>query len=123
LHSRGLRYRVDVAPLPGLRRKADLVFSRARTAVFVDGCFWHSCPLHGSSAQANPNWWAVKLAANVDRDRDTDQRLAAAGWTVVRVWEHENPLSAADRVELVIRGQPSGQSFRRSADLQSETDS
>jgi DNA mismatch endonuclease, patch repair protein len=103
----GLRYRVDVAPLPG-RRRADLVFTRARVAVYVDGCFWHSCPTHATIPKANRDWWITKLAANVQRDRDTDQRLAKAGWTVIRVWEHEDVAVAAGRIlEIVQKSRPS----------------
>ncbi len=98
LHARGLRYRVDTAPLPGVRRRADVVFTRARVAVFVDGCFWHSCPVHATHPKANADWWRTKLEATVCRDRDTDATLAAAGWCVVRVWEHEPALETADRV-------------------------
>lgn len=98
LHARGLRYRVDTAPLPGVRRRADVVFTRVRLAVFVDGCFWHSCPLHATRPKANAVWWAAKLESTVRRDRDTDTRLAAAGWVVVRVWEHERPAEAAEKV-------------------------
>lgn len=99
LHRRGLRYFVDRAPVKGLRRRADLVFPRRRVAVYVDGCFWHSCPVHATKPRNNAQWWADKLAGNVARDRDTDERLAAEGWTVVRVWEHEAVVEAADRVE------------------------
>lgn len=102
LHSRGLRYLVDSAPLPGLRRRADLVFRGARVAVFVDGCFWHGCPRHGTVPVANRNWWVEKLARNVERDRDTGERLRQAGWHVVRVWEHEATPAAADRVERAL---------------------
>jgi DNA mismatch endonuclease (patch repair protein) len=103
LHRRGLRYRVDAAPLPGLRRTADLVFPRERVAVYVDGCFWHACPQHASVPKANRAWWTEKLAANVRRDRDTDDRLERAGWAVVRVWSHEDAGVAADRVEALVR--------------------
>lgn len=102
LHARGLRYRVDVRPVRELRRKADLVFGPARVAVFVDGCFWHACPEHGSAPKSNADWWSEKLRTNVERDRDTDARLAAAGWTVVRVWEHERPADAADHIAAVV---------------------
>ena len=101
----GLRYRVDVAPIPG-RRRADLVFTRAKVAVYVDGCFWHRCPQHATDPKNNAEWWAAKLAANVARDRNTDAALAAAGWTVVRIWEHENPVEAADRVQAALSAQP-----------------
>lgn len=103
LHRRGARFFVDRAPLRGLRRRADLVFPRKRVAVYVDGCFWHSCPQHATSPKNNAQWWADKLAANVVRDRDTDARLASAGWQVVRIWEHEDPAEAADRVQAALR--------------------
>ena len=103
LHALGLRYRVDQAPLPGLRRRADLVFGPARVAVFVDGCFWHSCPQHGNQPRINSEYWAPKLQRNRERDADTDARLRAAGWEVVRAWEHERPGEAADRVAERVR--------------------
>ncbi|MBX5333944.1 very short patch repair endonuclease [Rhodococcus fascians] len=98
LHRRGLRYFVDRAPLKGMRRRADLVFPRRKMAVYVDGCFWHSCPIHATKPRNNAQWWADKLAANVARDRDTDTRLIEEGWRVVRIWEHEDPVVAAQRV-------------------------
>jgi DNA mismatch endonuclease (patch repair protein) len=98
LHRRGLRYLVDRAPLPDSRRRADVVFTRARIAVFVDGCFWHRCPEHGTLPKKNADWWRTKLERNVERDRDTDRLLAAAGWLVVRVWEHEDGRAAANRI-------------------------
>ncbi|AOD24240.1 very short patch repair endonuclease [Rhodococcus sp. p52] len=106
LHRRGRRFFVDRAPLPGMRRRADLVFPRRRVAVYVDGCFWHSCPQHATFPKNNAEWWAAKLAANVQRDRDTDARLQAAGWTVVRVWEHEDPVVAATHVEDALSAPP-----------------
>ena len=99
LHRRGLRFFVDRAPIAGMRRRADLVFPRRHVAVYVDGCFWHRCPLHATAPKNNAEWWDTKLAANVRRDRDTDARLTEAGWTVVRVWEHEDATTAADRVQ------------------------
>ncbi|AHH15024.1 putative DNA mismatch endonuclease [Nocardia nova SH22a] len=104
LHRRGLRYFVDRAPLKGLRRRADLVFPRRKVAVYVDGCFWHSCPEHATRPKNNAQWWADKLAGNVARDRDTDARLTAAGWTVVRIWEHEDATAGADRVQSALSG-------------------
>jgi DNA mismatch endonuclease (patch repair protein) len=107
LHRRGLRFRVDFRfDMDGLRRRrADLAFTRRRVAVFVDGCFWHVCPEHATAPRANGAWWAAKLAGNVARDRDTDARLAEAGWTVVRVWEHESVTEAADRVHRTVASQ------------------
>lgn len=102
LHRRGRRYWVDRAPLPKMRRRADLVFPRARIAVYVDGCFWHRCPLHGTAPKNNAAWWETKLAGNVARDRDTDARLTAAGWRVLRFWEHQDPAAAADTVEEAL---------------------
>ncbi|MGL5826678.1 MAG: very short patch repair endonuclease [Nocardioides sp.] len=103
LHSRGLRYRVD-SVLPGLpRRRADLTFADSRVVVFVDGCFWHGCPEHKTAPKSNTVWWEAKLARNVERDCETDAHLTELGWTVVRVWEHEDPGSAADRVEAAVR--------------------
>ena len=103
LWARGLRYRVDYRVLPGLRRRADVAFIGSRVAVFVDGCFWHRCPDHGTTPRANRDWWVQKLEGNVQRDRDTDARLREAGWLVVRVWEHEDAASAVARVERAIR--------------------
>ncbi len=106
LHRRGLRYRVDHPPIPRSRRRADLVFSRARVAVFVDGCFWHGCPDHASWPKANAKRWREKILANRRRDEDTDRTLANAGWHVIRVWEHESPTEAADRIQQAVAGQP-----------------
>jgi DNA mismatch endonuclease (patch repair protein) len=105
LHARGLRYRVDQRVLAEVRRRADLVFPGARVVVFVDGCFWHGCPEHATWPKHNAEFWREKIRANQKRDRDTDQRLAVAGWQPVHVWEHEDPTEAADRVEQLIRGQ------------------
>lgn len=103
VHARGLRYRVSAKPLAGVRRTADLVFPRAKVAVFLDGCFWHGCPEHHTVASANAKFWADKVEGNRKRDRDTDGRLAEAGWVSVRVWEHENAVEAARRVEDIVR--------------------
>jgi DNA mismatch endonuclease (patch repair protein) len=108
VHRRGLRYRVD-HPLPMLRRRrADMLFPRARVAVFVDGCFWHGCPEHASAPRSNGAWWRRKLEANVARDRDTDRVLSEAGWVVLRFWEHEEPEAAAVRIEREVRGRLAG---------------
>ena len=92
LHRLGLRYRVDLRTLPGT---PDIALTRARVAIFVDGCFWHRCPDHGTAPKNNSGWWASKLDGNVARDRRKDAQLKDLGWTVVRVWEHENPGVAA----------------------------
>lgn len=104
LHRRGLRFRVDRAPAPGIRCKADIVFGSRRIAVFVDGCFWHACPKHGNLPTANRDWWRAKLDANVARDRRNDQELSEVGWRVLRVWEHEPVLDAADRICAAVVG-------------------
>jgi len=103
LHAQGHRYRVDRPAINGTRRRADLIFATAHVAVFIDGCFWHSCPQHATHPKANAAWWAAKLAANRHRDADTDRQLAAAGWKVVRVWEHEAPNAAAARIARAVR--------------------
>lgn len=102
LHRSGLRYRVDRPVLPDRRRRVDVVFPRERIAVYVDGCFWHSCPMHGTIPKANREWWVEKLRANWSRDRDADKVLAAAGWLVVRVWEHEDAAKAARLVRSLV---------------------
>lgn len=104
LHGRGLRYRVQVK-VPGNRRRTiDIAFTRVRLAVYMDGCFWHGCPEHLTVPKTNTDWWEWKIANNQDRDRDTDRLLGAAGWTVLRVWEHEPTHDAATTVELTWRG-------------------
>ncbi|MEU8414887.1 very short patch repair endonuclease [Amycolatopsis japonica] len=103
VHAMGLRYRVSVRPLPEFRRTADLVFRSARVAVFVDGCFWHGCPVHHTVAATNAGYWADKVVRNRERDGETDRVLAEAGWTAVRVWEHEDPVEAATRIADVVR--------------------
>lgn len=102
LHRRGLRYRVGVRPLPGLRRTADVVFRGAQVAVFVDGCFWHQCPEHGTVPKSNRDWWSEKLRANRARDNATTSALADAGWAVIRCWEHDDPVMVADLVQQAV---------------------
>jgi DNA mismatch endonuclease, patch repair protein len=98
LHGAGLRYRVHFPPIPGIHRRADVVFVGTRLAIYVDGCFWHGCPLHATWPKANAEWWRVKLEQNRARDLDTDERLRARGWSVVRVWEHEDAAVAVERI-------------------------
>jgi DNA mismatch endonuclease (patch repair protein) len=104
VHALGLRYRVDAKPLPDLNRRADLVFTRAKVAVFLDGCYWHGCPEHGTIAKTNEQYWSPKIAGNRRRDADTDRRLVEAGWLPLRVWEHENVGEASQRVLALVRG-------------------
>jgi len=104
LHAHGLRYRVNFRPSAVLRRTADIVFTRRRIAVFIDGCFWHGCPLHGTSPRANAAYWGPKLARNAERDLETTAVLEAQGWLVLRFWEHESPASVAEAVEAAVAG-------------------
>ncbi|WP_321163513.1 very short patch repair endonuclease [Nocardioides sp. Root151] len=102
LHRRGLRYRVG-HPVPGVpRRTIDIAFTRVRLAVFVDGCYWHRCPIHSVPAKNNGEWWASKLQRNHERDQETNQLLGDAGWAVLRIWEHEGAVAAADTVTRVL---------------------
>lgn len=101
LHRLGLRFRVAY-PLPGLRRSADVAFPRRRVAVFVDGCFWHGCPVHGTWPKQNAEWWRAKIEANQRRDADTDRRLAEAGWLVIRVWQHEDAEAIAREIAVAV---------------------
>ncbi|GAA1410604.1 very short patch repair endonuclease [Catellatospora coxensis] len=103
VHALGLRYRVSMRPLPGVRRTADLVFPRAKVAVFLDGCFWHGCPEHHTKAKTNAAFWAEKVQRTRQRDQETDLRLIESGWLPLRVWEHEQTAQAAQRVVTVVR--------------------
>jgi DNA mismatch endonuclease (patch repair protein) len=103
VHALGLRYFVGRRPVRSVRRTADLVFPRIRLAIFLDGCFWHGCPQHHTVAKTNAAFWADKVTTNRRRDADTDARLAAEGWTVLRIWEHEPPGEAAARIAAVVR--------------------
>jgi len=102
VHARGMRYRVDVRPLPGFNRRADLVFTRVKVAVFVDGCYWHGCPDHGTTPITNVDYWGPKIQRNRERDADTDQRLQEAGWVSVRIWEHDDVEDAASHIASVV---------------------
>lgn len=103
LHRHGLRYRVGVRPLPDLRRTADVVFTKVRVAVFVDGCYWHGCPEHHRPAKKGAAFWQEKIAGNQARDTETNEALRNAGWLVIRVWEHEDPERAAQAVLQAVR--------------------
>lgn len=99
LHARGWRYRVNFRPLPNFRRTVDIAFTGRRLAVLIDGCFWHGCPDHYRPATTRAEFWRMKIEDNVARDVDTDERLRAAGWTVLRFWEHEDPISVVLAIE------------------------
>lgn len=102
VHAAGLRYRVDAKPLPTLNRRADLVFRTPRVAVFVDGCYWHGCPQHGTTAKTNAAYWSEKIARNRARDHETGTLLEKAGWVVLRFWEHEDPNQAANTIKCTV---------------------
>lgn len=105
LHRRGLRFRKDhLLRLGRVRVRPDVAFTRWKIAVFVDGCFWHRCPDHATTPKRNPDYWIPKLRANVDRDRRVDAALANEDWAVIRVWEHEDVESAADRIISLVEG-------------------
>lgn len=95
LHRTGLRFRVHYRPVPGSRVEADIAFPAQQVAVMLDGCFWHGCPEHGTMPKRNAAWWREKLGANKERDVRAGKALNAAGWQVMRFWEHE-------RVEVVV---------------------
>ncbi|WP_340378742.1 very short patch repair endonuclease [Streptomyces sp. SS7] len=105
LHAAGLRYRVNV-PVPGMpRRTIDIAFTKAKIAIFMDGCFWHGCPQHATQPKANAEWWRAKLDKNMARDRETTEHLQAEGWTVLRYWEHDVPVMVAEEVKsIALRG-------------------
>jgi DNA mismatch endonuclease (patch repair protein) len=103
LHKLGMRFRVQVAPLEGVRRHADIVFRGKRVAIFVDGCFWHGCPLHRTLPKSNTEWWKAKLEENIRRDNDTNARLGEAGWLVLRFWEHEDAEQVAQDIQHRLR--------------------
>jgi DNA mismatch endonuclease (patch repair protein) len=105
LHALGLRYRVACRPLPDRRWTADVVFTRVRVAVFIDGCYWHGCPEHFSPPRTNTSYWGPKIERNKARDAQVDAALDAAGWIVVRAWEHEPASDVADRIASVVSTQ------------------
>jgi DNA mismatch endonuclease (patch repair protein) len=103
LHRQGLRYRVGLRlSLPAGAVRPDIVFIRQRVAVFIDGCFWHGCPQHGTRPRSNRRYWDAKLARNRARDKRDTARLEAAGWRVLRVWEHVDAEVAGAMVKRVL---------------------
>jgi DNA mismatch endonuclease (patch repair protein) len=106
LHAAGLRFRVDLPIVISGRRplRPDIVFTRAKLAIFIDGCFWHGCPAHGRRPKIqNGKYWGSKIARNIERDQEQAEALAGAGWTVLRFWEHDQPEAAAAEIKRVYR--------------------
>jgi len=103
LHARGRRFRVNLRPLASLRRTADIVFTRQRVAVFIDGCYWHGCPDHYVASKTNCEYWNTKIATNVARDAETTTELQKAGWTVLRYWSHVRPEDVVDSILSRLR--------------------
>lgn len=103
LYRRGLRYRVDYEVLKKPHRVADVAFPGLKIAIFVDGCFWHGCPVHASWPKQNAEFWRKKIEANRQRDNDTNERLSRMGWKVLRFWQHESPAESAASVARAIR--------------------
>ncbi len=103
LHRRGLRFRLSRKVLATLNSAPDILFGPARVAVYVNGCFWHGCPEHATWPASNADWWRAKIERNRERDAATDEALAVAGWHVIRVWEHEDPVVAADLIERCVK--------------------
>lgn len=102
LHARGMRFRKNLQiRTPSQLVRPDVVFTRARVAVFMDGCFWHACPEHGTSPAANAEYWRSKLQRNIERDRTTNIALVSDGWKVLRLWEHEVYFALDDAVERI----------------------
>ncbi|MGH2878167.1 MAG: very short patch repair endonuclease [Solirubrobacteraceae bacterium] len=103
LHRRGLRFRKHVALVPGVRFRPDVVFPRQRIVVECLGCFWHRCPVDGVMPRTNSRYWGAKLEGNVLRDERNAKAVADAGWQLIAVWEHEDLVAAADRIEALVR--------------------
>lgn len=108
VHADGLRYRVNARPEPDLRRTADLLFTRAKVAVFIDGCYWHGCPEHFSMPATNLDYWSTKIGRNQARDLETTTVLEDRGWLVLRFWEHEPPTTVAERITEQVRARRTG---------------
>lgn len=103
LHRRGLRFRNDASVATGHGKvRVDVVLARRRLAIFVDGCFWHCCPEHGTEPRSNAEYWQPKLERNRQRDVATNALLEGAGWKVVRVWEHQDPEEVANLIGQLV---------------------
>ncbi|MDH3010067.1 very short patch repair endonuclease [Gordonia alkanivorans] len=105
LHSMGLRYRVDFRPEPSLRCRGDIVFTRSKIVIFIDGCFWHGCPVHATNPKSNSAWWREKLTQNAARDQRNTAALRDMGWCVLRFWEHEDPEDISTHIVAVLKSQ------------------
>jgi DNA mismatch endonuclease (patch repair protein) len=113
LHRRGLRYRVHQRPIKHVNREVDIVFGPAKVAVFVDGCFWHRCPVHKTIPASNNEWWKAKLQRNHSRDLETNRILQESGWVVIRIWEHEDVRQSADQIQATVRQRLHNSASRR----------
>jgi DNA mismatch endonuclease (patch repair protein) len=111
-HRLGLRFFVLRSPEPQIRVCADLVFPTSKVAVFVDGCFWHGCSLHGTEPKTNAGYWKNKIQGNISRDRRVDEELKQAGWLSVRIWEHEDPNAAASNLFQLVRARRTALAIR-----------
>lgn len=121
----GLRYRVEYVVLAKPRRVADIAFPSLKIAVFVDGCFWHGCPIHATWPKRNAELWKQKIEANRVRDADTNERLREAGWTALRIWRHESAVEAATAVAQEVakaKHKKSARSSRVAAHTEQGTD-
>jgi DNA mismatch endonuclease, patch repair protein len=108
LFRKGFRYRVHAKLIQGSRRTVDIAFLRPRVAVFLDGCFWHGCSMHGTWPKRNAGFWRAKILENRARDEDTNRRLSAAGWTVLRFWQHEEIDTVVYRIAGTLQGKHAG---------------
>jgi DNA mismatch endonuclease (patch repair protein) len=102
LWAKGLRYRLHATMIG----RPDVIFPRQRLAIFVDGCFWHGCPIHGTNPVTNSDFWEIKIKGNIERDRRITTQLTIDGWMVIRVWEHEIkecPDKVTDKIINLLR--------------------
>ena len=120
IHRVGLRYRVDYRVDPMVRTRVDIAFTKQRVAVFIDGCFWHRCPEHGTMPKQNADYWRPKLEGNARRDTATNEGLTALGWSVLRFWEHESPAAVASPIIEVVGARRSESAI--ASELTSPTD-
>jgi DNA mismatch endonuclease, patch repair protein len=108
-------YRLDLPT--GVRVRPDIVFTKARIAIFYDSCFWHACPSHGRQPSVNEWYWTPKLERTAARDRRATEALKDAGWEVIRIWEHDDLAAAADRIERFVPRPRKTSALARTFDL------